>query len=211
MQIADFNGSASLSRDEFDEALAFSGVHLKVAQVRMAVRGGPRGVACIVPPSLFRQVGALFRAFDRDGSGTISYDEFVRALGENFNERRQAIVGKAFKLLDKDNSGQLVVADLRGVYNAKRHPDVISGKTTEDAVLSTFLNGLEGSSGNHDGTVTREVSLCPICAGGAVRRTRGCSDAASRAGISRLLRGPQRVDPPRRVLRDHDGVRVHGY
>lgn len=38
----------------------------------------------------------------------------------------------AFKILDKNGDGVLQVSDIKGVYNAKQHPDVRSGKKTED-------------------------------------------------------------------------------
>jgi len=42
------------------------------------------------------------------------------------------LVNQAFDKIDKDHSGELTVDDLKGVYNAKNHPDVKSGKKTED-------------------------------------------------------------------------------
>jgi len=48
------------------------------------------------------------------------------------NPARKRIVALAFKKLDKDGSGWVDINDLRGVYNARKHPDVTSGKKTED-------------------------------------------------------------------------------
>eukprot|EP00339_Tiarina_fusa_P016332 CAMPEP_0117023572 /NCGR_PEP_ID=MMETSP0472-20121206/17580_1 /TAXON_ID=693140 ORGANISM="Tiarina fusus, Strain LIS" /NCGR_SAMPLE_ID=MMETSP0472 /ASSEMBLY_ACC=CAM_ASM_000603 /LENGTH=64 /DNA_ID=CAMNT_0004729731 /DNA_START=2362 /DNA_END=2559 /DNA_ORIENTATION=+ len=49
----------------------------------------------------------------------------------------------AFKKLDKTNNGVLSLDDIRGVYNAKHHPDVKSGKKTEDEILGEFLETFE--------------------------------------------------------------------
>lgn len=61
---------------------------------------------------------------------------------------------KAFKIMDKDGSGNLDINDIRGTYNAKKHPDVIQGKKTEDEILSEFLDTFEDHhcdvSGNED-------------------------------------------------------------
>merc|ERR1712048_960846 len=46
---------------------------------------------------------------------------------------------KAFKILDKDNSGKIDMDDIKHTYNAKKHPDVIAGKKTEDEILFEFL------------------------------------------------------------------------
>jgi hypothetical protein len=50
---------------------------------------------------------------------------------------------KAFKIMDKDKSGVLNMDDIKDVYNAKKHPDVIKGKKTEEEVLGEFLDTFE--------------------------------------------------------------------
>ena len=75
---------------------------------------------------------ALFEYFDVDGSGTISYDEFIRAVRGPMNMNRKKVVAQAFKKLDADGNGWIDINDIRGVYKANKHPDVISGKKTED-------------------------------------------------------------------------------
>lgn len=59
------------------------------------------------------------------------------------NPGRKKIVQKAYKKLDKDGNGWVDINDIRGVYNATRHPDVISGKKTEDQILQEFLETFE--------------------------------------------------------------------
>lgn len=48
------------------------------------------------------------------------------------NERRVKLVQQAFAILDKDGSGEIDINDIRGVYNGTKHPDVLSGKKSED-------------------------------------------------------------------------------
>jgi Ca2+-binding EF-hand superfamily protein len=76
-------------------------------------------------------IGLLFSAFDINRDGTIQYDEFLRIIRGNLNEARRAIVERAFKKLDRDNSGVIEVSDLVGIYNASKHPAVIEGRKTE--------------------------------------------------------------------------------
>jgi hypothetical protein len=52
-------------------------------------------------------------------------------------------VRAAFKKIDKDGSGILDINDIKGVYNASRHPEVKSGKKSEDEVLGEFLETFE--------------------------------------------------------------------
>ena len=85
----------------------------------------------------------VFRLFDRDGNGEINYDEFLRTIIGKMNERRKNTVTLAFKRFDKDGNGFINIEDLKGRYNASNHPDVKSGKKTEEDVLYEFLDTFE--------------------------------------------------------------------
>jgi Ca2+-binding EF-hand superfamily protein len=71
------------------------------------------------------EIQKLFAYFDFDRSGLIEYDEFVRAIRGPMNPQRKKIVLKAFKSIDKDGSGWLDLSDIKGTYNAAKHPDVL--------------------------------------------------------------------------------------
>jgi Ca2+-binding EF-hand superfamily protein len=88
-------------------------------------------------------VATLFRGMDRDRNGTIDYDELIRAIRGPMNPFRKNIVSQAWNKIDRDKSGILDIDDLKGVYNARSHPDVRSGKRTEDDVLGEFLETFE--------------------------------------------------------------------
>jgi len=74
----------------------------------------------------------LFGYFDFDRSSLIEYDEFIRAIRGPMSPARKKIVLKAFKSIDKDGSGWIDLSDIKGVYNAQKHPEVLQGKKTED-------------------------------------------------------------------------------
>ena len=59
------------------------------------------------------------------------------------NQFRRNLCQKAFNIMDRDRSGVLNLEDIKGVYNAKKHPDVIQGKKSEDEVLGEFLDTFE--------------------------------------------------------------------
>ena len=105
-------------------------------------------------------IQALFKYVDRNRSGAIDYDEFLRAVMGPMNNARKALVAKAFDKLDADGSGVLDITDVKKFYNAKGHPDVKSGKKTEDEVLGEFLETFEMhhnlGGGRNDRSVTRE-------------------------------------------------------
>jgi Ca2+-binding EF-hand superfamily protein len=89
------------------------------------------------------EIQKLFQYFDFDRSGAIEFDEFVRAIRGPMNPARQKVVMQCFKKLDRDNSGWIDISDIRGIYVANKHPDVLSGKKTEDQILQEFLETFE--------------------------------------------------------------------
>ena len=111
------------------------------------------------------EIQAIFDRFDPDNNGEIDYDEFLREIMGPMNRKRQALVTKAFKVIDLDKSGILDINDIRTRYNAKKHllvyPDVMSGKQTEEDILYEFLDTFEqaysikhGDSKSRDRSVT---------------------------------------------------------
>ena len=131
-RIMDDDGSGTLSYDEFTKALKEHSLGLTEKNMR-----------------------ELFSYFDKDGSTTVTYDEFLGGVRGALNDRRRYFVEQAFGILDKDGSGALEVSDIVGVYDASKHPDVLSGKKTESAVFREFLDTFDGGSSNKgDGLVT---------------------------------------------------------
>lgn len=67
---------------------------------------------------------------------------FKTVIGE-MSSFRKSLVQNAFKVLDKDKSGQLPLDHLKEIYNASKHPDVIARRKTEEEVFTAFLDNLE--------------------------------------------------------------------
>ena len=89
------------------------------------------------------EIEAIFDTFDPDGNGEVCYDEFLREIMGPMNKRRENLCRQAFKKIDLDGSGELDINDIRTRYNAKKHPDVMSGKQTEEDILYEFLDTFE--------------------------------------------------------------------
>ena len=142
-KIADDNRSGTLDRAEFSKAMQ---------DFRIGMNE--------------RQCKQVYAMFDRDGSGEVTYDEFLRMIRGEMNAFRKNIATKVYKIMDSDKSGQLDINDIRQTYNAKQHPKVQSGEKTEDEILSEFLDTFEdhfcdmkGHADARDGNVTLEEWL----------------------------------------------------
>jgi Ca2+-binding EF-hand superfamily protein len=130
-QLMDTDGSGKLDADEFEACLQKAGLFLSKQEAQ-----------------------SLLKHFDLDGDRKVSCNEFLFQLREELSPRRLNMVQRCFAVMDRDGSGVLNSADLKGIYCAKEHPDVIAGKKSEDQVLREFLNNFEGTTGDRDGTVT---------------------------------------------------------
>jgi Ca2+-binding EF-hand superfamily protein len=94
----------------------------------------------------------LFKFFDNDAGGTISYNEFLGGLRGELNMRRAQLTLLAFDILDSKKQGYVDIDDIADKYDAKAHPDVITGKKTAKEVLKEFLDTFD--QGDKDGKVT---------------------------------------------------------
>jgi Ca2+-binding EF-hand superfamily protein len=100
-----------------------------------------------------KEAEALLEYLDTDDDGCINYDEFLKGIRGKPNQRRQTFIDKAFYKFDKDGSGVITSADLRGVYNCSSHPKVISGQKTEDEIFTEYLSHFGDK--NRDGKITK--------------------------------------------------------
>ena len=107
------------------------------------------------------EIRALFSYFDYDRSGTLSYDEFLQSIRGPLNASRKKLVVQAFNKLDRDGNQWIDINDIKGVYSAKSHPDVLAGRKTEEQILIEFLETFEThhslrNNGAPDHVVTKE-------------------------------------------------------
>ena len=100
-----------------------------------------------------RDLTKLFRVLDDDDSGFVDFNEFLQFMRGPLSERRISFVKAAFSKLDKDGNGVVEPADIASIYDASMHPDVVSGKRTQEEILAEFLETFE-YGGDHDGKVS---------------------------------------------------------
>ena len=111
------------------------------------------------------EIQVLFNEIDINGNGKIDYEEFLRGVVGEMNDRRRKIILQVFKIFDKNQNGVIELDDIRDSYNAKLHPDVKSGKKNEEEVLAEFLDTFEyqfsllNDGKTRDGKITMEEFL----------------------------------------------------
>eukprot|EP00659_Diplonema_papillatum_P020692 gene20692-31883_t len=101
-----------------------------------------------------KQVRYLLVAFDKDGDGKLSIDEFLNGLRSGLNPRRKWIVRKAFTALDADNSGFVDVKEMRARYDASDHPAVLEGEKSPEQALREFMENFEDEDDQDRGKIS---------------------------------------------------------
>ncbi len=96
----------------------------------------------------------IFKYFDKDNNGKINYDEFLRALRGEMNERRTKLVDMAFNKLDKTGDGRVTFEDLAGTYDVSFHPKFKSGEMSKKEIIEEFMK--QWDTIKKDNIVTRE-------------------------------------------------------
>lgn len=95
----------------------------------------------------------LLNYFDKEGDGYCNFEEFLIGIRGKPNQRRQAIIDKAFLKFDKEGNGMIDVTDIRQVFNCAKHPKVVSGEMSEEQVFAMFLKNFNDANGQ--GTISR--------------------------------------------------------
>ena len=81
----------------------------------------------------------LVQYYDKDIDGYVYFVEFLKELRGEPNNERQLIIDEAFKKFEKDNSNMIDIRDLKGVFNASKHPKVISGEITQEQAFDELV------------------------------------------------------------------------
>ena len=88
---------------------------------------------------------------DIDNGGEISFDEFLRVVVGDMSPFRRNLVERAYRTLDINQDGQITMDEFKRRYNAQMHPDVRSGKRTEDEVLVEFMETFQAHHNRETG------------------------------------------------------------
>jgi Ca2+-binding EF-hand superfamily protein len=89
----------------------------------------------------------IISTFDKDRDQCINFEEFLCAIRGKPNQRRQAIIDKAFLKFDNEGNEYIDVLNLIKDFNASKHPKVVSGEMTKDQVFTLFLKNFNDMTG----------------------------------------------------------------
>ena len=103
------------------------------------------------------EIQIAFVSFDRDNTGEIDYDEFLRTIRGDMNDFRRNLVNQVFNKLDLNGNGEISFDELQAKYSAKNHPEVLSGRKTENEVLKEFMDTFQDTYNYLCGTETDNI------------------------------------------------------
>ena len=102
-----------------------------------------------------KEAMTLLDFFDKDENGHVDFDEFLVGIRGQLNDKRKAIVEKAFLKFNKDDSNDYIDGkDLEGVYDVRMHPKYESGQMTKEEIFDEFLVSMGDK--DRDGKITKE-------------------------------------------------------
>lgn len=99
----------------------------------------------------------LMAAFDKDGSGRVSFDELLAGLRGEMNHHRLSLVHAAYDKLDVTGDGKVDLEDIRKAYNFSQSEAVLSGEKTVEEAAEDFLD--QWDTIKDDNIVSREEFL----------------------------------------------------
>ena len=95
-----------------------------------------KGNSCVIIYFVIER-NKIFEHLDLDGSGEISYDEFLSAMIDTKKVITEDKLERAFKIFDKDGNGRLSVEEIKEVFGGEKKT---WKKVIEDVFLAAFFN-----------------------------------------------------------------------
>ena len=81
----------------------------------------------------------VLKHFDRDNNGSVDFNEFLRSIRGELNAARKKIIRSAYDKLDVNKDGTVRLDDIAKLYDASRHPEVISGSKSQEQIFLEFM------------------------------------------------------------------------
>jgi len=105
------------------------------------------------------EIDELFKLFDVDNSGTVTYDEFLKGIRGTMGPARVEMVKLAFGQLDQRGAGVVTLEDMARIYDVSGNPLVKAGKLSKVDALKAFMNQWHLAHKKHTDDITLEDFL----------------------------------------------------
>jgi len=86
------------------------------------------------------EIDELFKLFDVDNSGSITYDEFLKGIRGTMGPARVELVKLAWAQLDTRGRGVVTLEDIARIYDVSGNPLVKAGKLSKTDALRAFMS-----------------------------------------------------------------------
>lgn len=96
-------------------------------------------------------VPTIFKKFDANNDGTMSYDEFLFQIRGSLSKERAQVIKEVYQNLTGRCGGIFSADYAKKAFNPTRHSDVIQGFRTADNVLVEFIETFEAHHNLGDG------------------------------------------------------------
>ena len=88
-------------------------------------------------------ISNLFNLLDFSQTGKVTIDDIINTIADPMNEHRKLYVVNKFAKMDLEKQGEVRISLLKEKYNPKGHPDVISGKISDEEIYKQFCYTLD--------------------------------------------------------------------
>jgi len=101
-----------------------------------------------------QQLADVFVYFDKDGSKSVSFDEFMDGIRGQLSEYRLHVLDQAFDHIDESRDGDISITEMKKKFSCSTHPSIIDKTATKEQVTKEFLS--QWDKARADGKVDRD-------------------------------------------------------
>jgi len=105
------------------------------------------------------ELDEIFKLFDKNNDGSISYEEFIFCIRGAMNVSRVQMVKLAWAVIDDRGKGFLTLEDVARKYDVSGHPLVKEGKMTPAEAVRAFMSHWHLDDKKHTDDVTEDEFL----------------------------------------------------
>ena len=91
----------------------------------------------------YEELQLIFNFFDKENKGLINYNNLILTTLGKISPNREAAIKNFYEKFNKDNNGNVSLSEIKLLFNANKHPDVLGGKKSRGEVYGEFLEDIE--------------------------------------------------------------------